>query len=124
MLTKHPVRRTFLAAGVLGAVLALPRSSSADDKAADDDRAARAAAASDPQYTAGYLNSWTAMRKMKPMEVMHIVDADKKGYVTKEEFMKFQEQFFRRMDRDHDGKISAQEWMGTGAGGAPSPAKK
>jgi hypothetical protein len=105
MPTQHAVRRTFLATALLASMLSLPQAARADD-----DKAARAAAANDPRY------SWAALRKMKPMEVMHMVDEDKKGYVTKEEFMKFQEQFFDRMDRDHDGKISAQEWMGGKAG--------
>ncbi len=104
MTTKSAVRRTLLAAALLASTLALPVMAFAAD-----DAAARAAAASDPQYTAGYLSSWNALRKMKPMEVMHMVDADKKVYVTREEFMKFQEQFFDRMDRDHDGKVTAQE---------------
>jgi Ca2+-binding EF-hand superfamily protein len=60
--------------------------------------------------------SWAQLHKMKPMEVMHMIDTDKKGYVTREEFMKFQEQLFDRMDKDHDGKVTGQEWMGKGAG--------
>jgi hypothetical protein len=56
--------------------------------------------------------SWAYLTRMKPMEVMHMIDTDKKGYVTREEFMKFQEQFFDKMDKDHDGKVEASEWMG------------
>jgi EF hand len=74
---------------------------------------APAARAAGPSST-DEVRSWSALQKMKAMAVMHMVDADKKGYVTKEEFMKFQEQFFDRMDRDHDGKVTAQEWMGKG----------
>jgi len=59
--------------------------------------------------------SWAQIQKMKPMDVMHMIDTDKKGYVTKEEFMKFQEQFFDRMDKDHTGKVTAEQWMGKGA---------
>jgi Ca2+-binding EF-hand superfamily protein len=60
--------------------------------------------------------AWAALSRMKPMEVMHMIDADKKGYVSREEFMQFQQLFFDRMDRDHDGKVDAQEWMGKSAG--------
>jgi EF hand len=56
--------------------------------------------------------AWAALHQMKPMEVMHMIDADRKGYLTREEFMKFQSEFFDRMDRNHDGKVDAEEWMG------------
>ncbi len=59
-----------------------------------------------------YPSSWLEYRKMEPMPAMHMMDTDKKGYVTKEEFMKFQEEFFSRMDKDHDGKVTADEWLG------------
>jgi EF hand len=118
MTSMFTVRRSLLAAALVASAVALPAMTLASDEAA-----ARAAAASDPEYAA-HVNSWSAMRKMKPMDVMHMVDADKKGYVTKEEFIKFQEQFFDRMDRDHDGKVTAQEWMGGGGKGASSSAKK
>jgi len=106
------VRRSLFAAALLATTVALPAMAFASDEAA-----ARAAAASDPEYSAAHLSSWNALHKMKPMDVMHMVDADKKGYVTREEFIKFEEQFFDRMDRDHDGKATAQEWMGEGASG-------
>jgi EF hand len=105
MLTKQTFGRVLIALVLFSAAFVTPREASAAD-----DAAARAAAASDPQYS-----SWAAMRKMKAMDAMHMIDSDKKGYVTKEEFMKFQEQFFEHMDRDHDGKVTAKEWMGTGA---------
>jgi hypothetical protein len=56
--------------------------------------------------------AWAALHQMKPMEVMHMIDSGKKGYLTREEFMKFQSELFDRMDRNHDGKVDAQEWMG------------
>jgi hypothetical protein len=59
-------------------------------------------------------DSYERLHRMKAMEVMHEIDADKKGYVTREEFMKFQEEFFDRMDKNHDGKVDAKEWMGKG----------
>ncbi|HYS79432.1 MAG TPA: hypothetical protein VEM76_01920 [Anaeromyxobacteraceae bacterium] len=56
--------------------------------------------------------SYMALMKMKPMDVMHAMDSDKKGYVMKEEFMKFHEAMFDRMDKNKDGKLTADEWMG------------
>ncbi len=56
--------------------------------------------------------SYPAMMKMKAMDVMHMMDADKKGFVTKEEFMKFHEAMFDKMDKDKDGKLSREEWLG------------
>jgi len=49
--------------------------------------------------------------KMKPMDVMHMMDVGKKGHVTKEEFMKFHEAMFEKMDKDHDGKLAVKEFM-------------
>ena len=64
--------------------------------------------------------SYNQLARMKPMEVMHMIDSDKKGFVTREEFLKFQEQFFDRMDQDHDGKVDPREWMGKAGTGAAS----
>lgn len=50
--------------------------------------------------------------KMKPMQAMHMIDVGKKGYVTREEYMKFHEDMFDRMDKDRDGKLTPQEWLG------------
>src|SRR5438445_1968924 len=64
--------------------------------------------------------SYNRLARMKPMEVMHMIDSDKKGFVTREEFLKFQEQFFDRMDQNHDGKVDPREWMGKAGTGAAS----
>ena len=58
--------------------------------------------------------SYMKLMKMDPMEVMHMIDKGAKGYVTREEFLKFQEQFFNRMDRDRNGRISEVEWTDAG----------
>ena len=47
--------------------------------------------------------SYDQLARMKSMEVMHMIDKDNRGYVTREEFLNFQERFFDRMDQDHDG---------------------
>jgi hypothetical protein len=108
MKTKSAVRRTLIAAGVVSSLLAVPRVG-----LADHDAASRAAAASDPQYS-GHLDSWGGLIKLKPTDVMQVVDADEKGYVTKDEFLKFQEELFQRIDRNGDGKSDGQERTGTG----------
>lgn len=86
--------RTILAAAVLLALALAP-----------------AARAETPTST-DQARSYAALLKMKPMEVMHMCDTEKKGYVTREEFMKFHEEIFEKIDRDHDGKLSVAEWMG------------
>ena len=70
--------------------------------------------------TSDEARSYNQLARMKPMEVMHMIDSDKKGYVTREEFLKFQERFFDRMDQDHDGKVDPREWMGKAGTGAAS----
>ena len=94
-------RRTIAAAALLFAVAA---------------PVARAAAPT----TSDEARSYNQLARMKPMEVMHMIDSDKKGFVTREEFLKFQEQFFDRMDQNHDGKVDPREWMGKAGTGAAS----
>jgi len=103
---KLMIGRTLAVATLLAGIAAAPIARAAGPASSDEAR------------------SWAALQRMKAMDVMHMVDADKKGYVTKEEFMKFQEQFFDRMDRDKDGKVNAQEWMGKGAKAAAGAAMK
>lgn len=55
--------------------------------------------------------SYGELMKMKPMEAMHLMDEGNKGYVTREEFMKFQEALFQKMDQNKDEKISREEWI-------------
>jgi hypothetical protein len=54
--------------------------------------------------------SYAPLMKMKPKEVMRLMDPDKKGYVTKSDFMKFHEMMFEKMDKNHDGKLSESEF--------------
>ena len=68
--------------------------------------AARAADVSFDKVPANY----TMLMKMTPMDLMHAMDPDNKGYVTKEDFMKFHEMMFEKMDKNHDGKLSADEF--------------
>lgn len=59
-----------------------------------------------------YPESWMALTKMDPMDVMHMIDTKKSGKVSKAEFMKFQEGFFAKMDKNKDGFLTVEEWMG------------
>ena len=54
---------------------------------------------------------YSSLMKMKPMEVMHMMDPDKKGFVTKSDFMKFHERMFEKMDKNHDDKLSEAEFV-------------
>ena len=46
-----------------------------------------------------------AMQKMKPSELYNMMDKDKDGFVTKEEFLKFQEKVFDSWDKAHTGRL-------------------
>src|SRR5712672_1748171 len=96
---KLMIRSILAAAALLVAIAATPAARAAIPTTTDEAR------------------SWAQLAKMKPMEVMHMIDTENKGYVTREEFMKFQEQLFDKMDTDHDGKVVAPEWMGKAATG-------
>jgi hypothetical protein len=68
---------------------------------------AHAADTSQDMMPAGY----SSLMKMKPVQVMHMMDPDKKGYVTKSDFMKFHERMFEKMDKNHDDKLSEAEFV-------------
>jgi len=58
--------------------------------------------------------SFGSLMKMKPKDVMHLMDPDKKGYVTKSDYMKFHEKMFEKMDKNHDDQLSEEEFIGAG----------
>ena len=64
------------------------------------------------EFAKDFPKSYSDFVKMKPMAVMHMMDTDKKGFVTKEQFMKFHEDMFDKMDKNKDGKLSREEWLG------------
>ena len=64
------------------------------------------------QSSGGNPSNYGFLVGQKPMAVMHMMDKDNKGYVTKAEYMKFHEELFNRMDKNGDGNISAEEWLG------------
>lgn len=58
--------------------------------------------------------SYPALMQMKPEDVMNMMDKDKKGYVTHEEFMKFYEALFQRLDRDKNQQLTLPEFTDRG----------
>jgi hypothetical protein len=56
--------------------------------------------------------NYKELMKMQPMDVMHAIDNQKKGVVTKEQFLKYHSMLFDKMDKDHNGELSQSEWMG------------
>lgn len=59
-------------------------------------------------------STYEEFTRLAPLDAMHMMDKAEKGYVTRKEFLDFQEKFFSRMDKDRDGKISKAEWTDQG----------
>ena len=55
--------------------------------------------------------TYFALKQMKPMDVMHQMDTNKDGMVTKAEFMKYMGALYDRMDKNKDDKVTAEEWL-------------
>jgi hypothetical protein len=75
---------------------------------------ATSARAADAKQEERMPRSYAAIAKMKPTEVMHLMDQGNKGYVTREEFMKFHEQLFQQLDRDRNSRITEPEFTDRG----------
>ncbi|HET9598186.1 MAG TPA: EF-hand domain-containing protein [Anaeromyxobacteraceae bacterium] len=69
-----------------------------------------AASKTPPPTTTEEIRSYSTMQKMPPMTVFKMVDADKDGKASKDEFMAFMGKLFDNWDTDHDGSISKEEW--------------
>lgn len=52
------------------------------------------------------------LMKMKPMQVMHMMDPEHKGMVTKEAYLKFFGDLWDKMDKNNAGMVHKEEWMG------------
>jgi hypothetical protein len=89
----------FPVAWILAAGLAVaPAGASAFDPTRDD-------------YSHDEPGSYVTLMAMKPTDVMHAMDKGKNGYVTREEFMKFMDSLYTRMDANHGGKVTEAEWV-------------
>jgi hypothetical protein len=51
------------------------------------------------------------VQKMTPAQTIKMMDPDNKGYVTKEEFLKFQEQLWKNIQKSDPNKVTDQEWL-------------
>jgi hypothetical protein len=58
------------------------------------------------------------LMSMDPEHCMQMMDQKNKGYVTKEEFMKFQERLWSNMDKNRDKRVDKSEfgWATQGGG--------
>lgn len=56
--------------------------------------------------TGGYTNG------LRTMDMMHVIDTDKDGAVSKEEWLAYQERVFKALDTDGDGSLDTQEFYG------------
>lgn len=84
---------------VAAALAVAPVAASAVDLSRDD-------------YSPGDMpSSFVALQQMKPMDVMHQMDADKNGFVTRAELTKYMDALFTRMDQNKDGKVLSEEWL-------------
>ncbi len=78
------------------------------------DAPGRAAAEDAAKKEKQKMPSYPALMQMKPEDVMNMMDKDKKGYVTHEEFMKFYEALFQRLDRDKNQQLTLPEFTDRG----------
>jgi hypothetical protein len=60
--------------------------------------------ASDMKMTCGQF------AKMDPAKAMKMMDPDNKGYVTREEFLKFQEKLFNNIPKQSPDRVTTEEW--------------
>src|SRR5256885_1312901 len=49
---------------------------------------------------------------LRTMEMMHMIDANKDGMVSKDEWMAYQQRVFKALDKDGDGSLDTKEFYG------------
>ena len=65
-----------------------------------------------PPTTTEEIRSFYHVQKMAPKTVFKLIDTNKDGLVSKDEFMGFMGKLFEKWDTNADGKISKDEWKG------------
>jgi len=55
-------------------------------------------------------------RGLRTAEVMHKIDTDGDGMVSREEWLAFQDKVFSMLDKDKEGSVDAKEFMSKSAG--------
>jgi hypothetical protein len=58
--------------------------------------------------------SMAELMKMSPEECMKMMDKEHKGHVTKQEFMKFHEELWQKMDKNRDDRVTTPEFTDAG----------
>jgi hypothetical protein len=103
------ITRAGFALGAAGAALFMSLALWPSRAAAADDAAKRDAASKGKT-----MPSYPALMEMKPEDVMHMMDGDHSGYVTREEFTNFFQAEYDRLDRDRDQRLTAPEFTDRG----------
>ena len=58
--------------------------------------------------SSGYATPGKGMRTMK---MMHMMDTNNDGKVTKEEFMAYHQMIWEKMDKNHKGFMMEEDWI-------------
>ena len=58
--------------------------------------------------------TYAQFAKMDPMKALKMMDPDNKGYVTREEFLKFQAKLFDNIAKQNPDRVTMQEWRNQG----------
>ena len=66
------------------------------------------------QHTYKMPSSMGQLMKMDPAQCFKMMDKDQKGYVTKQDFMQFQQELWKRMDKQQNGKVSVAQFTDMG----------
>lgn len=69
------------------------------------------AQAAEPSHDKKMKMTYGEFMKMDPAECMKMMDPTHKGYVTKQEFMKFQEKLFNNIPKKAADRVTEEEWL-------------